>query len=129
MPLFTLRWALLSRRPGNSMKPSRKHRKSPNWIPALAGQTYYNLGAMLGNGGKTKESVEFFKKAIEVDPKNADAYYQLGLSYFASADTIPAAIPVLQKYLDLQPNGTNAEAAKQLIATAKASAPSGGKKD
>jgi len=97
--------------------------------PALAGQTYYNLGAMLGNSGKTKESVEFFKKTIEVDPKNADAYYQLGLSYFASADTIPAAIPVLQKYLDLQPNGTNAEAAKQLIATAKASAPSGSKKD
>lgn len=97
--------------------------------PALAGQTYYNLGAMLGNSGKTKESVEFFKKTIEVDPKNADAYYQLGLSYFATADTIPAAIPVLQKYLDLQPNGANAEAAKQLIATAKASSPSGSKKD
>lgn len=97
--------------------------------PALAGQTYFNLGATLGNSGKTKESVEFFKKAIGVDPNNADAYYQIGVAYFASSDTIPQAIPALQKYLDLQPNGPNAEAAKSLIATAKASAPSGGKKD
>jgi tetratricopeptide (TPR) repeat protein len=97
--------------------------------PTLAGQTYYNLGAMLGNSGKTKESVAFFKKVIEIDPKNADAYYQLGLSYFGSTDTIPSAIPVLQKYLDLQPSGTNSEAAKQLMAAAKAATPSGNKKD
>jgi tetratricopeptide (TPR) repeat protein len=96
--------------------------------PMLAGQTYYNLGATLGNRGKTKESAEFFKKAIEVDPKNADAYYQLGLAYFGSPDTMPSAIPALEKYLELQPNGTNAEAAKQLISAAKATAPAG-KKD
>ena len=46
----------------------------------------------------------------------------------ASADTIPSAVSVLEKYLELEPTGANAEAAKQLIVTAKASAPSAGKK-
>jgi hypothetical protein len=45
----------------------------------------------------------------------------------ASADTIPAAIPVLEKYLELQPNGPNTEAARQLIAAAKTAAPAGKK--
>jgi tetratricopeptide (TPR) repeat protein len=88
--------------------------------PTLAGQTYYNLGATLGNRGKAKESAEFFKKAIEADPKNADAYYQLGLAYFGSPDTMSQAAPALQKYLELQPTGPNAESAKQLISAAKA---------
>ena len=87
--------------------------------PAKAGQGYYNLGAILLERGKSKEGVELFKKSIELDPTYALAYYQLGLAYFGSPDTIPLAIPALEKYLQLQPNGQNAEAAKQLLAAAK----------
>jgi tetratricopeptide (TPR) repeat protein len=96
--------------------------------PSRAGQSYYNLGAILSERGKSKEAVELFKKAIEVDPKYPSSYYQLGLAYFASADTIPSAVSVLEKYLELEPTGANAEAAKQLIVTAKASTPPAGKK-
>jgi Flp pilus assembly protein TadD len=91
--------------------------------PKLAGEGYYNLGAILSERGKSKEGVELFKKAIEIDPQNALSYYQLGVAYFASSDTIPAAIPALEKYLQLQPNGENVEAAKQLLQAAKAAAP------
>ena len=91
--------------------------------PSMAGESYYNLGAILTNRGKSKEAVELFKKAIEIDPKNARSYYQLGIAYFGSAETIPQAVPALEKFLELQPSGPDAEAAKQLIEAAKAQAP------
>jgi tetratricopeptide (TPR) repeat protein len=103
--------------------------KAAELNPAGAGQSYYNLGAVLTNKGKTKEAGDAFKKAIELNPQMASAYYQLGISYFGSPDTIPQAIPVLQKFLELQPTGQDAEAAKQLIEAAKAAAPTGFKSE
>lgn len=88
--------------------------------PAMAGQSYYNLGAIYTNRGKSKEAVEAFKKAIEIDPKNAQSYYQLGIAYFGSVDTIPLAITALEKFLQLQSTGPDADAAKGLIDAAKA---------
>jgi Flp pilus assembly protein TadD len=95
--------------------------------PSVAAVSYFNLGAVLTGQGKSKEAVEMFKKAIEADPKNAPSYYQLGIAYFSSPDTIPAAISALEKYLQLEPMGQNAEAARQLIAAAKASPPAANK--
>jgi len=90
--------------------------------PAMAGQSYFNLGAILTNRGKSKEAVEAFNKAIAIDPKNAQAYYQLGIAYFALPETIPQAVSALERFLQLEPSGQNAEAAKQLIEAAKAQA-------
>src|SRR5437660_1356692 len=69
------------------------------------------------------EAIRLFKKAIEYNPQMAQAYYQLGISYFGQPNTIPDAIPVLEKFLSMQPTGPDAEAAKQLIEAAKAAAP------
>jgi len=91
--------------------------------PAQAAQGYYTLGAALTDRGKAKEGVELFKKSIEIDPKYGPSYYQLGVAYFSSADTIPQAVPALEKYLQLEPNGQYAQSAKQLIDAAKASSP------
>src|SRR5258708_18263472 len=91
--------------------------------PSLAGQSYYNVGAILTNRGKSKDAVEVFKKAIVVDPKNAPSYYQLGIAYFSSPDTIPQAIAAFEKYLEVQPTGADAETAKQFIAAGKAQTP------
>ena len=84
---------------------------------------------MLTNRGRTKEASDAFKKAIEYNPQMAQAYYQLGISYFGQPNTIPEAIPVLEKFLSMQPTGPDAEAAKQLIEAAKASAPTGFKSE
>ncbi|HLH32874.1 MAG TPA: tetratricopeptide repeat protein [Terriglobia bacterium] len=91
--------------------------------PALAGQSYYNLGAILTNRGKSKEAVEAFKKAIAIDPKNAESQYQLGVAYFGSPDTLPEAVAAFEKYVELKPTGPNAETAKQFIAAGKAQLP------
>jgi tetratricopeptide (TPR) repeat protein len=87
--------------------------------PALAGDSYYNLGAIFTNRGKSKEAVEAFSRAIEIDPKNAQSYYQLGIAYFGSQDTIPQAISALERFLQLQSTGPEVESAKQLIEAAK----------
>ena len=114
---------------GKIDEATQKLQKAAELNPAGAGQSYYNLGAVLTNKGKSKEAGDAFKKAIELNPQMAAAYYQLGISYFGQQDTIPQAIPVLQKFLELQPTGPDAEAAKQLIEAAKAAAPTGYKSD
>lgn len=103
--------------------------KAAELNPANAAQSYYNLGAVLTNRGRTKEASEAFKKAIEYNPEDAKSYYQLGISYFGSPTTMGEAIPVLEKFLKMQPTGQDAEAAKQLIEAAKATAPTGFKSE
>jgi tetratricopeptide (TPR) repeat protein len=114
---------------GKIDEASQNLQKAAELNPPGAGQSYYNLGAVLTNKGRTKEAADAFKKAIEFNPQMASAYYQLGISYFGSPTTIPEAIPVLEKFLSMQPTGPDAEAAKQLIEAAKQSAPTGFKSD
>jgi tetratricopeptide (TPR) repeat protein len=103
--------------------------KAAELNPPGAAQSYYNLGAVLTNRGRTNEAATAFKKAIEFNPEYGAAYYQLGISYFGNPATIPEAIPVLEKFLSMQPTGPDAEAAKQLIEAAKASVPTGFKSE
>lgn len=49
-----------------------------------------------------------FKNAIQVKPKSAEAYYELGLAYAASND-VPSAVQYLRKVLALDPKYTAAE--------------------
>jgi tetratricopeptide (TPR) repeat protein len=113
--------------------------KAAELNPAGAGQNWYNLGAVLTNKGRTKEASDAFKKAIEVNPENGPAYYQLGISYFGNAATIPDAIPALEKFLQISnalPEAqktpqlkADMDAAKSLIDAAKQSAPTGFKSE
>jgi tetratricopeptide (TPR) repeat protein len=95
--------------------------------PSVGAQGYYNLvpwlsglGIVLTNRGKAKEAVDAFNKAIALDANYAKPYYQLGIAYFGSANTIPQAVSALEKFLQLNPAGPDAETAKQLIEAAKA---------
>lgn len=93
--------------------------------PPGAGKYYYNMGALLVNGGQSEAAGEEFKKAIDADPKYADAQYQYGLYLTSKAQTdpsgkitpAPGTIEALQKYLDLKPDGQFAASAKELIAS------------
>ena len=93
--------------------------------PPGAGKYYYNLGALLVNSGQNDTAGEAFKKAIDADPNYADAYYQYGVTLVAKAqigadgkiNPVPGTVDALQKYLTLQPNGTFAQAAKDMLTT------------
>jgi cytochrome c-type biogenesis protein CcmH/NrfG len=93
--------------------------------PPGAGRYYFNLGAVLVNAGNTEGAVEAFRKATEADPKHADAFYQLGTALVSKAEVaadgsikpVPGTVEAFQKYIELQPNGPNAEPAKAMIAS------------
>jgi tetratricopeptide (TPR) repeat protein len=91
--------------------------------PAGAAQYYYNLGAILTNAGKLDDAIAAFDKAIAADPTRADAYYQKGVNLISKATTdssgkvkpAPGTEEALNKYLELQPTGPNADAAKGML--------------
>lgn len=100
-------------------------KKAADLDPTNGGKYYYNLGALLVNSGQTGPASEAFKKAIELTPTYADAYYQYGISLMGQAKTdssgkvipVPGTAEAFQKYLELQPNGQWAESAKGMLAS------------
>jgi tetratricopeptide (TPR) repeat protein len=99
--------------------------KAAQLEPANAGKYYYNLGALLVNNGQTDPAGEAFKKAIDADPKYADAQYQYGIYLIGKAklgsdgkyDPVPGTREAFQAYLDLKPDGQYAESAKGMLAS------------
>jgi tetratricopeptide (TPR) repeat protein len=97
--------------------------KAAQLDPTQAGKYYYNLGAVLVNTGQTAASEDFFKKAIESDPNYADAQFQYATALSAKLTTgadgkvtaPPGMQEALNKYLELQPAGQFAEAAKGML--------------
>jgi tetratricopeptide (TPR) repeat protein len=92
--------------------------------PPNAGKYYFNLGAVYVNTGNMEPATAAFKKAIELDPNYAEAYFQYGLSLIAKAtvdngktNAPPGTAEAFQKYLDLAPNGPNADTAKAMMAS------------
>lgn len=97
--------------------------KAAQLDPAQAGKAYYNLGAILINSGQTDAAVDAFKKAIELDPNYADAYYQYGIVLMAKMQVAadgkityaPGTKEAFQKYLELKPTGANASTATEFL--------------
>ena len=74
----------------------------------------YNLGVVNYNKAVYDKAEKYFKKATEVKPDFADAYYQLGMSYVALNKTKPA-LDNLKKFLEIAPDSQNAPIAKSII--------------
>ena len=92
--------------------------------PTQAGTAYFNIGAVYTNAGRVDDANAAFDKCIAADPTRADAYYQKGVNLLGKATlqgnkTIapPGTAEALQKYLELAPNGPNAQSAKDLLAS------------
>ena len=93
--------------------------------PPKAGTYFYNLGAVLTNRGQLEPAGAAFKKALDADPKHADAQFQYGIYLTSKAQTTADGKVVMpegtreafQAYLDLKPTGQFADAAKGMIET------------
>jgi tetratricopeptide (TPR) repeat protein len=90
--------------------------------PTSAAQYYFNTGAVLTNAGKVDQALAAFDKVIAADPNRADAYYWKGVNLIGKATlqgdkmvAPPGTAEAFQKYLELQPTGTYADAAKQML--------------
>ena len=100
-------------------------KKAADLDPTNGGKYYYNLGALLVNNNQSEAAGEAFKKAIELTPTYADAYYQYGVTLVGKAQIgadgkvtpVPGTVEAFQKYLELQPTGTFAQSSKDMLAT------------
>jgi tetratricopeptide (TPR) repeat protein len=102
-----------------------EYNKAAELDPANAGTYYFNLGAVLTNKNKLEEANAAFDKAIAADPNKADAYYWKGVNQFAKATVDKSGklvapegtAELLNKYLELAPDGKMAQPAKDLLAS------------
>jgi tetratricopeptide (TPR) repeat protein len=78
----------------------------------------YNQGIIFWNQSKAAEAKVQFAKAIELDPKMADAHYYLGMANL-NLGVMADAKKNFQEYLKLAPTGANAETAKAILAQIK----------
>jgi tetratricopeptide (TPR) repeat protein len=78
----------------------------------------YNQGIIFWNQSKIPEAKAQFAKAIELDPKLADAHYWLGMANL-NQGAMADAKKNFQEYLKLAPTGSNAESAKAILAQIK----------
>jgi len=92
--------------------------------PSSAAQAYFNEGAVLTNAGKPDQANAAFDKCLAVDPNRAEAYYQKGINLLGKATLqgdktvpVPGTVEAFQKYLELAPDGPNAQSAKDLLAS------------
>jgi Tfp pilus assembly protein PilF len=101
--------------------------------PANAATYYFNEGAVLTNTGKVDDANAAFDKVIQLDPKRADAYYWKGVNLTSKMTTgkdgkivaAPGTAEAFNTYLELDPNGKYADAAKQMLASIGASVETG----
>ena len=75
-------------------------------------EAHYNLGYVVLERGDPKSAVPLFDKAIERDPRFADAHFNLAMALEQLSERGRARIH-WRKYLDLEPNGTWADIARQ----------------
>ncbi len=91
--------------------------------PPSAAHYYYNLGAVYVNAGQSGPAEAAFKKAIDTNPDYAEAQYQYATALSARLSTgadgkvvaPPGMREALEKYLQLDPMGQFADAAKGLL--------------
>ncbi len=82
-------------------------------LPANAGQLF-NDAAKLINAGKDGEAEKLLKQAVVADPKMARAYYELGMIYVRGGNSADAKTN-LEKYIELDPNGSDVATAKEMM--------------
>jgi len=76
----------------------------------------FNIGANYWNHKEYAKAAEYFRHAVELDPKFALAWKNLGYTYVNLGNS-QEATEALKKYLDLAPGAEDAKDVKELIAT------------
>jgi protein O-mannosyl-transferase len=87
---------------GNELDLALLHMREASRLSPLSATLHMNLGALLGNLGRTAEAREAFELCIVADPDNAAAHANLGISLFQS-DQTEAAERHLRRSLELDP--------------------------
>lgn len=96
-------------RTGDKAKAKEFAEKAPANPHAL-----FNQAAGFINGGNDKDAEPLLKRAVDADPSFAKAQYELGVLYIRTGN-LSAAKQHLEKYLLIEPEGSDAAVAKAMI--------------
>jgi len=123
---------------GNSLAKAGKieeakaaYTKSAELDPPNAATAWRNFGISLYNANRLADAIEPLQKSTELDPKNAQSWYLLGASLLMkmTAKTVgdktevqlaPGTVEAYEKAVELDPNGTWGQQAKQGLTDLKA---------
>jgi tetratricopeptide (TPR) repeat protein len=111
-------------RAGKIEEAKAAYTKSAELDPPNAATAWRNFGISLYNANRLGDAVEPLQKAADLDPKNAQTWYLLGASLVYRMTTkkvgdkevvqfAPGTIEAYQKAVELDPNGTWGQQAKQ----------------
>ena len=111
-------------RAGKIEEAKAAYTKSAGLDPPNAATAWRNFGISLYNANRLGDAVEPLQKAAELDPKNAQTWYLLGASLVYKMTTkrvgnkeevqfAPGTIEAYEKAVELDPNGTWGQQAKQ----------------
>jgi tetratricopeptide (TPR) repeat protein len=108
---------------GQSAKAVQEFAAAAEVDPANGGMYYFNEGVVFVNANKMDEALVAFDKVIQIDPNKAAAYYFKGNALLGKAVTKgdkmvapEGTAEAYNKYLQLDPNGPYADAAKGALA-------------
>ena len=90
-------------------------------VPALvesSAMMLYNYATYAANAERADLATEFYEKAANADPQLAVAHFQAGLMKYQAGD-LGGAADSLDRYLDLELTGPQADAALQVLAAAR----------
>jgi tetratricopeptide (TPR) repeat protein len=75
---------------------------------------FFNMGVNFLNAGQTDLAIEYFGKAIKVDPSYADAYYRRALGYLGQGKSAEAKSD-FEKVVELQPDSEMGKMSKKAL--------------
>lgn len=75
-------------------------------------EAHYNLGYVMLERGEATGAIPHFEKAIAADPRFSDAHFNLAMAY-EQAGQAASARPYWARYLELEPEGTWSDIARQ----------------
>lgn len=75
---------------------------------------FFNMGVNFFNAGEVKDSIEYFGKALKLDPSHVDAYYRRALAYLGLGQMVEAKAD-FQKVVELSAEGEMATMAKKAL--------------
>ena len=99
---------------GNQAMAEVEYKALADVDPANAAVTWYNIGAIAKNNDKNADAVKAFKKAVELDPKYAQAHRELGYALVQQGD-FAGAVAHFNQYLALSPTAPDAGEIKMMV--------------
>lgn len=106
------------RQKGDRAKQEETYRRLVEADPTNADVTFFNLGAIAINANRREEAAANFRKALEINPKHAEAHLQLAYC-LVGMGKMAEALPHFEQYLALEPNSKRSGEVKSLISKLK----------